>query len=259
MGAEGDAVAVVTGGASGIGWAIGCRLLADGWHVVVADIDEARARARLEEAMSESLEFRRLDVRDRTGVSEFFPAVARQCGRLDLLVNCAGVTGHWRLEDLPWEEWRRVIDIDLDGAFVCLQAAGRVMLEQGSGCIVNIASIAAERGAFGRASYCIAKAGLVALTKVAAVEWTHRGVRVNAVGPGYVDTPFLRAAYDKGAVDERDVLGRTPARRLASADEIAAVVAFLASSDASYVSGHTLYADGGFLADYGVSLVQDRY
>lgn len=251
-----EQIAFVTGGASGIGWAINRRLLRDGWSVVIGDIDEQAARTRVEEARAAGhghVEFRYLDVRDRERVDAVLRGVAADLGRLDLLVNCAGVTTHAPLETLSWEKWTRVLDIDLHGAFLCLQAAGRVMLEQGSGAIVNIVSIAAERGAFGRAAYCVAKAGLVALTRVASTEWAPRGVRVNAVGPGYVETPLLRAAIDKGAIDEGEILARIPARRMASPDEIAAVVAFLASSDAAYFSGQTLYPDGGFLVDYGVS------
>ena len=128
------------------------------------------------------------------------------------------------------------------------------MLRQGSGSIVNIASVAWDRGSPGRAPYTVSKAGVVGLTKVAAVEWSARGVRVNAVAPGYVDTPMLRAAFEKGVIDEGDVLGRIPVGRVAEAREIAEVVAFLGSPASSYVSGQTIAVDGGFLADYGVGL-----
>lgn len=244
------AVAVVTGGASGIGWAVCERLLRDGWRVVIADVDEAGARARLG---PERLSFRPLDVRDRPAVAALFPAVARELGAVDLLVNSAGLTTHAPLERFPWEDWRRVLDVDLDGAFLCLQAAGRLMLEQGSGVVVNITSVAAERGAFGRAPYCVAKAGLAALTRVASTEWAARGVRVVALGPGYVETPLVEEAIARGAIATEDILPRIPAGRMARPEELAAVVAFLASPDASYLSGQTLYVDGGFLADYGVT------
>jgi 3-oxoacyl-[acyl-carrier protein] reductase len=241
-------VGFVTGGASGIGWAVVRRLLADGWHVVMADVDEERARGRLEEAATDRLEFRPLDVRDRGSIEAAFAGLER----LDLLVNSAGVTTHAPLEELAWDDWTRVLDIDLNGAFLCLQAAGRIMLRQGSGSIVNIASMAAERGAQGRAAYCVAKAGLVALTRVAGVEWAGRGVRVNAIGPGYVGTPLVRAAVESGAIDEADFVPRIPLGRMGTPEEIAGVVAFLASDDAAYFAGQTLFPDGGFLADYGV-------
>jgi 3-oxoacyl-[acyl-carrier protein] reductase len=126
------------------------------------------------------------------------------------------------------------------------------MIAQGKGSIVNIVSVAAERGAAGRASYAAAKAELVSLTRTAAVEWAAKGVRVNAVGPGYVATALVEAFVNSGRLNLQPVMDRTPMGRMATPEEIAKVIRFLASDDASYVTGQTLYADGGFLADYGV-------
>jgi 3-oxoacyl-[acyl-carrier protein] reductase len=240
-------VAVVTGGARGLGWAVGTCLRDDGWQVVAADLEPGET-----ETGDRGITFRRMDVTDRDQVASTLGAVVDELGGLDLLVNNAGVTRHRPLVELTWEDWSAVVDVNLHGAFNCLQAAGRLMIERGGGVIVNIASVAAERGAAGRAPYATTKAALVGLTRSAAVEWAPHGVRVNAVGPGYVDTGVLRAAIASGTLDPADVLERIPAGRLAEPAEIGAVVSFLASPRAVYVTGQVLYVDGGFLADYGV-------
>lgn len=240
-------VAVVTGGARGLGWAVGTCLRDDGWQVVAADLDPGET-----ETGDSGITFRRMDVTDRDQVTSTLGAVVDELGGLDLLVNNAGVTRHRPLVELTWEDWSAVVDVNLHGAFNCLQAAGRLMIERGGGVIVNIASVAAERGAAGRAPYATTKAALVGLTRSAAVEWAPHGVRVNAVGPGYVDTGVLRAAIASGTLDPADVLERIPAGRLAEPAEIGAVVSFLASPRAAYITGQVLYVDGGFLADYGV-------
>ena len=240
-------VAVVTGGARGLGWAIGTCLRDQGWQVVAADLVPGGT-----ESGDTGIAFRAMDVTDRGEVSATLTAVVEELGGLDLLVNNAGVTRHRPLADLTWEDWSAVVDVNLHGAFNCLQAAGRLMIERGGGVIVNVASVAAERGAAGRAPYATTKAALVGLTRSAAVEWAPHGVRVNAVGPGYVDTGVLRAAIETGTLDPADVLERIPAGRLAEPEEIGAIVSFLASPSAAYVTGQVLYVDGGFLADYGV-------
>ena len=234
-------------------------MIADGWTAVIADIDAAAAEreaSRLAATGSQVLA-RRLDVTSEEEMDALVPAIAAELGSIDLFVNNAGITTHGLIEDLPFADWRRVLDVDLDGVFLGIRAAGRVMVRQGSGSIVNIASISWDRGAPGRSAYVASKAGVVGLTKTAAVEWAARGVRVNAVAPGYIDTPLLRGAYERGAIAERDVLARIPAARVAHVSEIAAVVAFLGSPAASYITGQTIVVDGGFLADYGVGLRKD--
>ena len=242
-------VAIVTGGARGIGWAVGKHLRDEGWQVVAVDVVPGET-----EAGDTGIGYREMDVCDREQVSATFAAVVEEHGRLDLLVNNAGITRHRPLVDLTWEDWSAVVDVNLNGVFNCLQAAGRIMIERGSGVILNMASVAAERGAAGRAPYATTKAAIVGLTRSAAVEWAPYGLRVNAVGPGYVDAGVLSAAIAAGTLDPADVLQRIPAGRLADPDEIGAMVSFLASPNAAYVNGQVFYVDGGFLADYGVNV-----
>lgn len=239
-------MAVVTGGARGIGNAIARRLHDDGWRVVAADIDPGPKGEAGVPAV-------RCDVRDRGAVDRAIAEIHEAYGGLDLLVNNAGVQIHGPTETLPWESWATVVDVNLHGTFNCLQAAGRLMLEAGHGSIVNIASISAERGAPGRAPYCATKAAICALTRTAGVEWGARGVRVNAVAPGYVDTGVFRQGVADGRLDEGEILDRIPMRRLAQPTEVGAMVSFLASPDAAYVTGQVFFVDGGFLADYGVA------
>jgi len=244
-------VAVVTGGGRGIGWGIATRLQREGWQVVVADVEPGETATA-----GDGIVYRAMDVRDRDQVASTMAGVVDDFGRLDLLVNNAGIQRHRALTDLTWEEWSAVVDVNLHGVFNCLQAAGRIMVAAGGGIVVNITSVSAERGAPGRAPYNTTKAAIIALTKCAAVEWAAAGIRVNAVGPGYVNTGVFRAAVAGGTLDPEVVLSRIPARRLAEVDEVAGMVSFLASPDAAYMTGQTLFVDGGFLADFGVDLTK---
>ncbi|MBL8582905.1 MAG: SDR family oxidoreductase [Rhizobiaceae bacterium] len=252
---EASRVALVTGGARGIGWATAEAFLAAGWRVVLCDIDGAEAGRRAEEHPQRILPLG-LDVADRSAVEKTFTEVIRQWGRLDAVVNNAGIQRHAPLEELAPQDWLAVLDVNLHGTFHCLQAAGRIMLPQGAGAIVNLASVAATRGAPGRAPYAASKAAIVSLTKTAAVEWSARGVRVNAVAPGYVETDLVKSAIANGRISLDPILQRIPAGRLATPAEIAGAIVFLCSDGASYVTGHVLHVDGGFEADYGVPFSQ---
>jgi 3-oxoacyl-[acyl-carrier protein] reductase len=224
----------------------------EGYSVVAADIEPAGGVAP-----AEGVVLRQLDVTDREQVAALMASVVAERGAIDLLVNNAGIARQAPLADLSAADWNAVVDVNLHGVFNCLQAAGRHMLDAGGGVIVNISSAAAERGSPARAAYSATKAAVNGLTRAAAAEWAERGIRVNAVGPGYISTGVYAAAVAAGRIREADVLARTPARRLGTLEEVADVVAFLASDGARFINGQVVYVDGGFLADFGVPPASD--
>jgi NAD(P)-dependent dehydrogenase (short-subunit alcohol dehydrogenase family) len=232
---------VVTGAAQGLGAAIADALEAEGARV---------ARTDLSRGAGPSGVAYELDVTDRGSVDRALAEIAERLGEPTILVANAGINRIGPSETLPEERWQEVVDINLTGAFRCAQAAGVRMLAAGRGSIVNVASISAFVGMPGRAAYCATKAGVVALTRVLAVEWAARGVRVNAVAPGYVGTPMVEQALEAGLLAADELADRTPVGRVASPAEIADTVVFLASPAARYVTGQTLVVDGGYLA-YG--------
>lgn len=236
-------VAVVTGGSRGLGSAICDRLAEDRWTVIAIDIaapvDDRRG-------------FLELDVTAREEVDHAVGRIEDEFGAIGAWVNCAGVQQHMRLADGDPRVWDRVLAVNVTGTFNCLRAAGRRMISRGEGRIVNISSIAAERGGAARAPYSASKAAVNALTRAAAIEWASSGVRVNAVAPGWVDTDLLRAAVAEGSIDMDAVLSRIPMGTLTTADDVANAVAFLASDQSGHVTGHILSVDGGYLADYGL-------
>lgn len=242
---------LITGAARGIGWASAELFVEKGWTVTIGDVDVAEAKKRAA-AYPDHMLALSLDVTDQASVDAAFAGHLAQWGGLDALVNNAGIQRHAPLAELAFENWRAVLDINLNGSFRCLQAAAKIMLPQGSGAVVNLASVAATRGAAGRAPYAASKAAIVSLTKTAAVEWAARGLRVNAVAPGYVETDLVRNVINEGRLDVGPILERTPQRRLADPAEIAKAIHFLCSDEASYVNGHVFHVDGGFEADYGV-------
>lgn len=244
-------VAIVTGGARGIGRAIASRFVEHGARVVIADLDGAGAAATAQELSGAGLVSAiGLDVTDWEAVDQAVSAVVEQHGRLDICVNDAGVQAIASSLEMTKDAWDHVVSVNLTGVFVCAQAAGRRMVAAGRGSIINMASAAGVLAIPGRAPYCATKAGVIALTKVLAVEWAKEGVRVNALGPGWVQTDLVRAAIDQGRLSEADIARRTPLGRLAQPDEIADAALFLASDQSSYFTGQTLFPDGGFTS-YG--------
>jgi glucose 1-dehydrogenase len=243
-------VAVVTGGGRGIGKAVAVALARAGNDIVLAEInlEVARAAAIEIEQYGGAVLAHATDVSKRASVEGLVEATLERFGRLDVLVNNAAVIAPASSLEMTDEQWDMVINVDLKGVFLCSQLAARQMVVQRSGSIINIASIAAERGIRDRANYCVAKAGVVALTRVMGLELASAGVRVNAVGPGYVNTELQQAALAQGINSLEKLTGATPMGRLAEPAEIANVVAFLASDQASYITGQVIFADGGWLA-----------
>ncbi len=234
-------VAVIVGGASGIGWATARALAAEGARVTVADRNADAARDRAAE-LGEPHTWAEVEVTDEDSVAALFDGVAAREGRLDVVVNCAGFSGFGMITDLPAEQFRSVVDVCLTGAFLVLKHAGRQLREGGA--VVSLTSLNARQPAIGMSAYCAAKAGLSMLTEVAALELGPRGIRVNAVAPGFVHTPLTEgAAAIPGVVEE--YVENTALGRAGTPEDVAAAVAFLCSPQASWMTGEVLDLNGG--------------
>ena len=241
--------ALVTGGASGIG-ATTAGILRDlGATVAISDVN-VEGLARQSAALGGCPTFE-CDVSDEAQVEATVKAAAQELGGLDIAVNSAGLVDEVKYAlEREMEPWQRIMDVNLKGTFQVCRAAARIMVGQGSGAIVNIASVNGPGGWPRRTAYGPSKAAIVALTKELACEWGPHGVRVNAVGPGYIATPMVQGLIDVGKVDTERLNNRTPLGRLGTPAEVGQAIAFLASDWASYISGETLFVDGGWMA-YG--------
>jgi len=244
-------VAVVTGGARGIGWATVEALVAEGVRPVLVDRDEAALVAAGKRLAERGVDHHTatLDVTDEAAVERAMAVVVARYGRLDILVNNAGMALRKPTLELTLADWEQVVDVNLNAVFLCSRAAGRTMVAAGRGAIVNVASMMGLSGGglYPNLSYHSSKGGVVNLTRALAVEWAGRGVRVNAVAPTWVRTELTRGLVENPELLAR-MLAMTPMRRLAEPEDVAAAIVFLASDRAAMITGHTLPVDGGFLA-----------
>ncbi len=243
----GGQYALVIGGTSGIGKAIAAGYLGAGARVVIA----GRQQDKLDRAVADlrqhgEVSGLRADVSDVSQLGGLVAGVLAQCGRIDTLVNCQGITLIQPSEAFTPDQWDSVMDTDLKSVFFACTEVGRHMLARGSGAIVNIASLASHRGWPGSAVYSAAKSGVFSLTQTLGAEWAGRGVRVNAISPGFVMTELNR---DKMSEQRKALaLSRTPAGRFGEVDEMVGAAIYLASPAAAFVTGQTIAVDGGFLA-----------
>ena len=244
-------VCVVTGAAQGIGRAIVDVFVREGARPAILELNLEAAEAYTEELRGAGADARAYpcDVSEKSSVDEAARAVAADLGPCDVLVNNAGIALMGPSLDFPEDQWRRSLDVMTTGVFFCCQAFGGQMVESGGGSIVNIASMNATVAFPMRLAYNAAKAAVVQMTEVLAIEWAEHGIRVNAIGPGVTRTALVDKAIKDGFIDERAYVERTPMKRLGKPEEIAKAALFLASEeDSSFVTGHFLVVDGGWTA-----------
>lgn len=246
----GGKVAIVTGGASGIGAAFVRRVHSEGAAVMIADLDVSGGEALAAELGGNAV-FRQVDVSDAAAVEAMVEACVAQFGGLDILYNNAGIGCFGLTPDLPLEQWHRVIAVNLDAVFFGCRAAIPHMRRRGGGAIVNTASASGMAADFGFTAYNAAKAAVINYTRCLAIDHAVDGIRANAVCPGPVETPILMNGVDAILGLKAEWEGVVPAKRFARPEEIAAVAAFLVSDDASYVTGVSVPVDGGLTAHTG--------
>ena len=238
-----EKIAIVTGGARGIGKAISELLAKEGARVVVADINEEAACRTAKEIMGQALGLE-LDVTSSSSVNEMIGRVQEEFGRIDILVNNAGITKDTLLLRMKDEDFKAVLDVNLTGAFRCTKSVAKIMMKQRQGRIINISSIIGLIGNAGQANYAASKAGLIALTKTSAKELAPRGILVNAICPGFIRTAMTDALPDKV---KEEMLSAIPLKKFGQSVDVAKAVLFLSSDLSSYITGQIIVVDGGLV------------
>jgi NAD(P)-dependent dehydrogenase (short-subunit alcohol dehydrogenase family) len=245
-------VALVTGGASGLGRVSAIALAREGAKVVVSDVmvSEGEATVQIINQAGGQAIFVKADVTNSAEVEAMVEKTVKAFGRLDFALNNAGIDGvRARTADYPEDVWQQVINLNLTGVFLCLKFELPFMVRQGSGVIVNMSSVAGVTGFPGHAAYTASKHGVIGLTKTAAIDYAKAGIRVNAVCPAYTRTPMLTRMLEQSPDLEARLISRVPLRRLGTAEEIAQAVIYLFSDAAAFITGHSLVMDGGIVAE----------
>jgi len=253
-------IALITGGGGELGKAAAISLAEEGAQLVVADLDEDQSKRTASEIMQMGGKAIHLfvDVTKQSSVAKMVEKTLQEFERIDILLNSAGIargsnqwgTDNWKpMEEISKEDWQKIIDINLTGTFLCNQKVGRAMIKQKQGKIINVASVSgvvANRGLLGHGPYCASKAGVIALTKVLAMEWARYSINVNCISPGYMDTKMVEKVKQKLPQVHRLQVKMTPLNRFGDPVEFARCIVFLSSEDSNYITGHNLLMDGGY-------------
>jgi NAD(P)-dependent dehydrogenase (short-subunit alcohol dehydrogenase family) len=242
-------VAIVTGSTKGIGRAVAIGYAEEGATVIVCGRSEDLAKSLADELTRKDKEAvaLRLDVTSVDSVNEVVAQVVKQFGRIDILVNNAGISPIWkRAEETGKEAWDQIIATNLTGAFLCAQAVGKVMIKQKSGKIINMTSVGGKVALPRLVAYCASKAGIISLTQVLAAEWAQHNILVNAIGPSYVETEFTAGLRGNERIYD-ELKNQNLLKRFARPEEVVGAAIFLASDESNYITGQTLFVDGGWL------------
>ncbi len=240
-----DRVAIITGGARGIGKKISQAFLEEGAFVYIFDVNQEEGARTIDEfksAYDNKVNFFKVDITDEKGVEQSIKKIIDAEGRIDILVNNAGITRDNLILRMSLEDWKKVIDINLTGAFICSKHTVKYMVKNRSGKIINISSIVGVHGNAGQSNYSSSKAGIIGLTKTLARELAGRNILVNAIAPGYIETEMTEKLSDK--IKEK-LMEQIPTGRLGSVDDVAKTALFLASDDSNYITGTVINLDGG--------------